>query len=343
VIPEKMPAAVYIGQGALEVHALAVPEPREGEVLLEVSHCGICGTDLHLALDDFARPGTVLGHEWSATVAATGPGVTGWEGGEAVVVDATPGCGECRACRRGRPSVCLRREPIDLLEFSGAFTRYVTRPAARLLPLPSGLPLRTAALTEPTAIALHTVELAGVGPDDHVLITGGGPVGLLTLAVLRSLGVEDVTVSEPSPVRRELAAAVGAARVVTPDALAAAPMGRPVDDAYTFAFECSGRAPAAEAALDQLDLAGTLVFVGTGHEPPRVNHNRVIILELALIGAYNYGAQGFAPALELLASGRLPVDLLIEPGDVALGELQTTMERLARGEIGGKVLVRPEA
>ena len=90
---------------------------------------------------------------------------------------------------------------------------------------------------------------------------------------------------------------------------------------------------AAESALDQLDYAGTLVFVGTGHDMPRINHNRVIVLELTIIGAYNYDADGFAPALDLLASGKLPLDLLIEADDVLLDDVLGTMHRLAAGEL----------
>jgi threonine dehydrogenase-like Zn-dependent dehydrogenase len=119
-------------------------------------------------------------------------------------------------------------------------------------------------------------------------------------------------------------------------------MGRPVDAPYTVAFECSGNAQAAETALDQLDYAGTLVFVGTGREWPRINHNRAIILELTIIGAYNYDAGGFGPALELLASGALPVDLLIDADDITLDAILPTMRRLADGQIPAKVMVRPE-
>ena len=108
------------------------------------------------------------------------------------------------------------------------------------------------------------------------------------------------------------------------------------------AFECSGHAGAAQAALDQLDFAGTLVFVGTGREMPRINHNRMIVLELTAIGAYNYDDDGFGPALALLASGALPTDLLIEPDDVPLDGVVDAMQRLARGEVPGKVMVRPQ-
>ena len=310
--------------------------------MIEVSHCGICGTDLHLVLEKYARPGSVLGHEWAGTIAALGSDVRGWEIGQRVVAGPTPGCGECRACLRGRPSVCLRREPPDLLDFShGAFCRYKIVDGSRLLAIPDNLSTRAAALSEPTAIAIHTVNLSGVQPGDRVLVTGGGPVGLLTTAVLRARGIDDITVSEPAPERRARAAAVGASTVITPDELPRAPMGRATAGAYTYAFECSGNARAAESAFDQLDYAGTLVFVGTGHESPRINHNRAIVLETTIIGAYNYDADGFGPALELLASGKLPLDLLIEPVDVVLTDLRSTLDRLAAGELPGKVMVVP--
>ena len=100
---------------------------------------------------------------------------------------------------------------------------------------------------------------------------------------------------------------------------------------------------AAEQALGQLDFAGTLVFVGTGSKPTRVDHNRMIILELEALGTYNYSAEGFQPAVDLLASGALPLDLLIEADDVPLDGVMDAMERLSRGEMAAKVLVNPEA
>jgi 2-desacetyl-2-hydroxyethyl bacteriochlorophyllide A dehydrogenase len=337
-----MPAAVCTGERTLAVREVPVPEPGPGETLVEVSHCGVCGTDLHLVLEGYARPGSVLGHEWSGTVVDGADGAS-LRSGARVVGNPTPGCGTCRACRRGRPSVCLEREPLDFTSWRGAFTRYLAVADRSLSTVPDGLSTRHAALTEPTAIALHTVALSDVTPDDRVLVMGAGPVGLLTLAVLRAQSITDVTVVEPFESRRDRASALGARDVLDPTDLPPAPLGQPVDDPFTVAFECSGHARAAVSALDQLDYAGTLVFVGTGHDEPRVNHNRMIVLELTALGAYNYGADGFAGALELLASGRLPLDLLVEPDDVTLDELDTTMRRLARGELPGKVLVRPEA
>jgi (R,R)-butanediol dehydrogenase/meso-butanediol dehydrogenase/diacetyl reductase len=162
------------------------------------------------------------------------------------------------------------------------------------------------------------------------------------IAVLRAQGITDITVSEPSPARRQRAIDVGAMSVVTPDTLVEPPMGVPVAEPYAVIFECSGRASAVEAALGQLDYAGTLVIVGTGFEPPRFNQNRLIILELGIEGAYNYDDDGFRRAIGLLDSGALPLECLIEPDDIALTEVMVSMERLSRGEIPGKVLVRPD-
>jgi (R,R)-butanediol dehydrogenase/meso-butanediol dehydrogenase/diacetyl reductase len=207
--------------------------------------------------------------------------------------------------------------------------------------VPESLSLRQAALVEPTAVAQHAVTLSGATPEDRVLVTGGGPVGLLVTAVLHAQGIHDVTVSEPSPIRRAQAREVGAARVVQPDELPRSRMGAPVEEPYQVVFECSGRADAAESAIDQLDFAGTCVLVGTGHDLPRVNHNRVIVLENTIIGSYNYDADGFGPALDLLASGRMPLDALIEPVDISLDDLPAVMRRCAGGELPGKVMVRP--
>ncbi len=335
-----MPAAVYVGDGRLAVEEVPVPQPGPGELLVEISACGICGSDLHLVLEQYARPGAVLGHEWSGhVVAGESPG---GGPGERVVFEPTPGCGHCRPCRRGRPSVCVERPVSDMRDMRGAFAPYVTVPAANLLHLPDSLDMRAAALAEPTAIALHAIELADITADDRVLVTGAGPVGLLIIATLRALGVTDISVSEPVALRRDRALAVGAVTALTSDALVDPDIGRTVDRPYAVVFECSGRASAAEQALGQLGFGGTLVFVGTGAKPTRVNHNRMIVLELEAIGAFNYSAEGFGPAADLLDTGRLPVDLLIEEGDVPLSGVMDAMERLARGEIAAKVLVRPE-
>jgi (R,R)-butanediol dehydrogenase/meso-butanediol dehydrogenase/diacetyl reductase len=335
-----MSAAVYVGDGKIVVEQVPCPEPGAGEVLVEIAECGICGSDLHMVLEQYAKPGAILGHEWSGIVAAA-PSDSRWTPGDRVVGNASPGCGVCRPCRRGRPSVCLNRATPDFVGYRGAFCQYKTVAADTLIRIPDSLSTRVAALAEPMAITLHALRLADVHPDDRVLITGAGPVGLLLVAALRAHGISDITVSEPSGVRREKALTVGATRAVTPGSLELPPMARTVEEPYAVVFECSGQASALEAGFGQLDYAGTLVIVGTGFEPPRINQNRMIIFELEIIGAYNYNDEGFEPAVDLLDGGQLPFDSLIEPDNIPLSDVMVSMERLARGEIPSKVMVQP--
>ena len=340
-----MPAAVYQGSMACTVTDVPVPDLGPDDVLIEVSHCGICGTDIHLFHDGWGTPGSIEGHEYSGRVVAVGPAVTEWAVGDDVVGGPSPRCGVCEYCLAGRPSLCTAREmPGASAEpWQGAFARYKKLPSAQVLRIPAGLSLRAAALAEPLAVALHAITRARPSPGDRVLVTGAGPIGTLLLCALRAKGIEDVTVSEPSPVRRELARRLGAAAVVAPDALAT--LGNPFEvrpDAFHVVFEASGVPAAQEQALAQVRRAGTLMLVGAGPGLPRWSASRILLNEIWLSGSYVYDEGGFSDALSLLAGGAVPVDVLVEPDDVPLNGLLEAIHELAAGRVAGKVLVVPE-
>lgn len=338
-----MRAAVYQGEQRIEVEQRPVPELGPDDVLVEVSHCGICGTDLHMVLEGMGRPKTIGGHEYSGRIAALGSAVRGWSEGDPVVGGSVPGCGSCRPCREGRPSLCSRRADLARGEFQGAFAEYTRVSRDALVRVPDGLALRTAALAEPLAVALHAITRSGIEPGQRALVTGSGPIGLLLIAGLRAHGVDDVVASEPSPERRARAQRVGASVAVTPDDLVSPPMPFSlIDDPFDTVFECSGNPNAMQAGLAQLRTAGTLVLVGTGMRRPKLDHNRILLNELLVTGAYNYDAGGFDAALALLASGRVPVDALIEPDDVSLEGLREAMDRLAEGKLAAKVMTVPK-
>jgi threonine dehydrogenase-like Zn-dependent dehydrogenase len=338
-----MPAAVYQGEGRVAVEQIPVPAPEANELIIEVSHCGICGSDLHFVLEQWGQPGSVFGHEYSGVVVAVGDAVTEWAPGDRLVGGPEPRCGACAQCRAGRVQLCLSRDAPGIGGArTGAFARYRALDADAAWRVPEGLDLRTAALTEPLAVALHGIHRAEPAPGQRVLVTGAGPIGLLTIAALRALGIDDITVSEPAPARRERALAVGAAQAIEPDELAEPRMPSDiVEGAFDAAIECSGRADAMQVALAQLVSGGTLVLSGTGMKRPRFDPNRIILNEVVITGAYEYGPADYDEALALLARGALPVDLLIEPDDVPLAGVQRAMERLGSGELAGKVLVVP--
>jgi threonine dehydrogenase-like Zn-dependent dehydrogenase len=342
LMEDTMLAAVYEGDGAVAVRSLSAPEPGPDEVVLEISHCGICGSDLHFVVEGWSSAGSVHGHEYSGTIVATGPGVTDWAPGDRAVGGPGPGCGSCAPCLTGTAQLCLQRDQPGRAPSRGAWARYKLLRADHLHRVPDGLDLRTAALTEPLAVALRGVRRSGVRPGGRALVCGAGPIGLLSVAVLRALDVDDVTVSEPSSIRRQLALAVGATAVVTPDELdqptsPTALVAHPFDAA----IECSGRADAIVAALAQLGRRGVLVLSGTGMQRPPLEFLRVILNELVITGALEYTGEDFADAIALLAGGRLPTDRLIEAEDVPLGGVQRAVQRLAAGEIAGKVMVVP--
>ncbi|MBF6554901.1 MAG: alcohol dehydrogenase catalytic domain-containing protein [Acidimicrobiales bacterium] len=344
-LPEVMPAAVYQRPGEVVVEERSVPRPGPGEVLVEVDHCGICGSDIHLLLEGWAgKPGLVAGHEFTGAIAALGEGVVGWEIGETVVEGTSPKCGRCRRCLEGKPSQCENREGSVIDGHDGAFARYVLVRAASLLRLPPGLTARQAALAEPLAVALHGITRSGAAPGDSVMVIGAGPIGALSLAALVARGIGPVTVVEPGERRRQLARDLGAAEVVDPIDLETFPPWEPErisERAVHVVLECSGKKAAIEAGFHQLRRGGTMALVGAGIEPPAFDPNRFILNELHVVGSFVYDEGGFERALELLASVDFPTDLLIEADDVPLDRLSDALAGLAEGRYAGKVMVVP--
>jgi threonine dehydrogenase-like Zn-dependent dehydrogenase len=341
-----MPVAVLYGIRDVQVEQRPIPALGPRDVLLEVSHCGICGSDIHFIVEwpGAAKPGSIEGHEFSATVAAVGSEVDTWHVGDRVVGGPSPRCGRCDYCRAHRPSLCVERGKVgaDDGDWQGAFARYKRMRADQLLRVPDGLSLRHAALVEPMAVALHGITRGGgVDPAKRYLVTGGGPIGFLTVAALLAAGAGDVVVSEPHERRRELCERIGA-RVITPDTLVTPPMPHDiVDEPFDVVLECSGRREAMEAGLAQLRRAGRLVLVGAGIRAPRFDPNRILLNELEITGSFVYDHDGFPRALELLASGRVPLDLLVEPDDIPLDRIVDASVDLFEGRRPAKAMVVP--
>jgi 2-desacetyl-2-hydroxyethyl bacteriochlorophyllide A dehydrogenase len=339
-----MTAAVLAGHGRIEVAEVDVPPIGDDDVLVEIELCGICGSDLHMVLDGWGERGSWQGHEWIGRVAAVGPAVRSWQVGDTVVGGPMARCGACPECRAGRPSLCSDRDTPGIGPEQGAFATYKVASSGELLPMPSGLEPRAAALAEPLAVALHGIHQSGVVAGQSALVMGAGPIGALTIAALRAMGVDDVTCAEPGERRQALATQVGATRVVHPADLVVPSIAEPglvVDGAVDVVLECSGKGAAMEAGLAQLKRGGTMVLVGAGMDQPRFDPNRILLNELVVTGAFTYDLGGFDRALELLATGDLPVEHLVEPGVVPLDGLLDAMRGLAEGRLAGKVLVQP--
>jgi len=342
-LPDTMPAAVFMGLRDVTVEDRPTPKPGPGELLLEVSHCGLCGSDLHFLLEWGGRAGAIEGHEYSGTVAAIGTEVAGWALGDRAIGGPSPRCGACEFCRALRPSLCIERNAVAGDNgWQGAFAGYKVVNAAEALHVPDHLSLKHAALTEPLAVALHGITRAGgATPGTRWLVTGGGPIGFLSVAALKALGVDDVVVSEPKASRRVLCEKLGA-RTVDPAELATPDMPfDTVSEPFDVVLECSGNGRAQESALAQLKRGGTLVLVGAGMARPKFDPNRILLNELVITGAFVYDHDGFPRALELLASGKLANDLLVEQEDYPLSRLLDAAVGLHEGDLAAKAMIVP--
>jgi threonine dehydrogenase-like Zn-dependent dehydrogenase len=169
-----MQAAAYRGAKRVETLTLDPVAPRPGELQIAVAYCGLCGTDLHIVHGDMdARVSTplVFGHEMSGTVAAVGDGVTGWSVGDPLTVMPLVWDGTCDACLDGNQHICQNLEFVGI-DSPGALQQLWTVPASIAVPLPDGLDLRTAALVEPVAVAVHDVRRSELQAGDRAVVHG---------------------------------------------------------------------------------------------------------------------------------------------------------------------------
>jgi len=304
---------LYTGHRTVGLTDAAVATPGPGQVRVDVAYTGICGTDLHIYhgdMDARVRPPAPIGHEMSGRVAAVGPGTSGWAPGDPVTVMPLQWCGTCPACLAGHETICQNLVFIGI-DAPGSMQQSWVVPAGTLIRLPDGLPLRTAALVETAAVAVHDVRRAGLTAGETVVVVGGGPVGLLIAVTARQAG-GDVLLVEPNAYRRSVAADLGFA-VSDP---AASDVTATVDDwthgaGARVAFEVSGSAAGVDTAVDVLAVRGRLCLVPIYPVPRSVSLHRFFWRELTLAGARLYERADFERAVELVVDGTVPADALI--------------------------------
>lgn len=336
-----MLTAAYTGNRTIEVQQsdTATPPPAPGEVQIRVAYVGLCGTDLHIvhgSMDARVAMPLVFGHEMSGTIAAVGADVDGWSIGEAVTVMPLDWDGTCPACQAGNEHICQNLNFIGI-DSPGALQATWNVPADTLVRLPEGLALDAAALVEPTAVAVHDVRRAELGPGDRAVVIGGGPIGLLIATVARRFGAE-VALVELDPTRRAQVEALGIPTIDPRETDQVAWVEEWTGGAGAdVVFEVSGAAAAVLGATSLAKVRGTLVVVAIHAVPREIDLQRVFWRELRILGARVYQRADFETAVELLAEGAIPTAELITK-IVPLGEIQTAISDLEAGR-AMKVLV----
>ncbi|HKE09029.1 MAG TPA: L-threonine 3-dehydrogenase, partial [Candidatus Acidoferrum sp.] len=203
----------------LSLETVPVPEVGHGDALVRVKAASICGTDLHIyGWDRWSqgrlKPPVTLGHEFCGVVERVGDDVTSVHAGEFVSAEMHLNCGHCHQCRLGEAHICPNVRVIGI-DQDGAFAEFVRIPATNIWKLDPAIPERYAAILDPLGNAVHTV-LAGAIAGQTALVTGCGPIGLMSIAVAKACGSSTVFATETNAHRREMAKQVGADVVINP-------------------------------------------------------------------------------------------------------------------------------
>lgn len=305
------------GPGHVELRDVPEPVPADHQIKLEISACGICGTDVHVLHDTFRNfPPVILGHEFVGRVVEEGAAVRGQVDRSAryAVLGATAvTCGHCRWCRSGDFMFCPDRRGMGH-GVNGAFTRYACVRPDQLFRLDESLPEEEGALVEPLAAAVHAVsEITDVRAGDVALVSGPGPIGLLCLVVLVHHGIKTIVAGTTADATRlALAQRLGATRVVDvqtenlDDIVRAETGGLGVD----VAFEVSGAAASARACLDALRPLGRYTQVGHFGRDITVPFDRIGFRQLRVAGSVGYTVATWSRTMRLLAQGLQPTRIV---------------------------------
>ncbi|GAA5833491.1 hypothetical protein JCM11251_003510 [Rhodosporidiobolus azoricus] len=340
-LPQTMQAALFYGKGDIRVETVDVPKPKDGEVLVQVAWCGICGTDLHeyeagpilCPTKDTPHPITgctlpvCLGHEFSGIVEQVGPYVKGeFQRGDRVVIESVISCSKCYACQIGCNNACTSLGFVGLSGLGGGLAEFFSSPEQYLHKLPDHVSLKSGAMCEPLAVAVHAVRRSGFKNGGTAAVFGGGPIGCLLTKVLIAQGASTVFVSEPSSTRREKASLAGAHHVLSPleeDVVSRIKSSTPDGTGVDVAFEAAGNERALKAAIESVKTRGTIVNVSVWSQPPKVELNTLVFGEKHLIGASCY-RDDHPSVINSLSSGlinldqfvtaEIPLDQLVEGG-----------------------------
>jgi len=331
-----MRAAVVQGLGRpLRIERLPDPQPGADEVVVRVSRCGICGSDLHMTEDPAygVEPGYVLGHEFAGEVVACGAGATGLRSGDLVSVTPMQSCGHCPTCLAGEPAWCA-----EMSLQGGGYGEYAVAAARQCVPLPASLSLADGAIVEPLAVALHGVRMSGLQAGDRVLVLGAGPIGLAVAFWARRLGAGTVVVQDIQPHQEERALRMGATGFVCdraePVAAGLKALGGPADIVY----ECVGLPGVIAQSVEMTRVKGTVLVLGLCTQPDTLVPFAALSRELRLQTSAFFTLAEYRASLDALDAGAAePRHLVSET--VALDTVPETFEALRKRTHQCKVLI----
>lgn len=307
------------GKGMIEIRDIPEPESKEDEVLIEVKAVSVCGSDLHIYHDSHPYwPPVVLGHEFSGIIAEVGRNVSGWKKGDRVVTETRTGsCGVCYTCLSGFPQVCEHKRAYGI-GINGAYTKYVAGPARLLHRLPESIPFEVAAILEPIAVCVTSIiERSNLQAGDSVVITGPGPIGLISLAIAKACGAALTVITGTNPdkkVRFKIAEALGADIIINVDEedpvkrVLDATDGRGAD----MVIESSGSEVAISQAFEMVRRVGRICAIGiSGKQKVSIPYDRGIFKGIRFDFCFSSSWTAWERTIALVSKGLIKAEKLI--------------------------------
>jgi len=345
-----MKAAVVKGKGRIGVEEVPAPQVRPGTLLLKTTYCSICGSDLEYLSGAFnrfmepltagyeLRPGAILGHEYSAKVAAIGEGVAGWSAGDRVAMgSARRTCGQCYYCRHGLYHLCLgpiaspRAVPRDVNPYGsadGAMAEYFVRPATALQKIPDTVSDEEAAMVEPLSNGVASVENARLKPGDSVAVIGAGKIGLGAMLCAKAAGSAPVIVIDVRQSRLDIALEMGADAVFNANEVdVVAEVAKMTEAGPDAVLVCVREGEVLDQAADMVRRGGIVVVTGVV-APSKVNPFLWLMKDLRF--ASHLGGSCIT-AMRLIAQGKVDIGPVIS-ATMPLTSVQKAFDTMYNGE-----------
>jgi threonine dehydrogenase-like Zn-dependent dehydrogenase len=305
----EMRALYYPAWGRLEVRDLPMPSLADGEVLVRVSNCGICSSELETFRDASKRrtPPLIMGHEFCGQVVEVGgAGASGLKGRQ-VIAHALVHCGECSACLRGDTNLCAHRQVFGMNR-PGAFAEYVAVPERVLIPWPEGLSAAAAVFAEPLANGINAIRQGPTARKSRVLVIGAGPIGLMCLFAAKRVHQSSVAISDRIAERLDVGRMLGADLTVNASHQDLETETRKfwAGERAEFVIDAVGSSETKLLSLDLVEPGGMVVWVGLHKDSINLNSYALTLGQKCVAGSYSGSMSNLRQAAQFLAAGDFP-------------------------------------
>ncbi|MGY0615315.1 zinc-binding dehydrogenase [Vibrio sp. FJH11] len=338
--------SIVMRDGGIHLQQVEVPKPTAGQVLVRSLACGICGSDLHIArhtdevFDIYRKLGVMsesmddhtevmLGHEFCAEVVEYGDDTQ-----QAIPVGS----------RITSVPILLSQNGVGVgvtPGIHGAYSEYFLLDEALLLPVPENVPSEAAALTEPLAVGLHSVNRSDIQADEVALVVGCGPIGLAVITALQQRGVRNILAVDLQEDKLELAKAFGATRVVNPTKEDEVAVGAEVATGSRLViFECVGKHTLIDDFIRRAPAGARIVVTGIHTTPTSINYAYATVKELDLRFSYYYQPQEFEQCLQAIAEGKVPWQKMLT-AKVGMDGVESAFKQLMTPNDHIKVVIEP--